>query len=48
MQNRCSKKSRKFLDKKTVLESLFYKAAGVRGAKFLKRHFSTGVLRFGT
>ena len=42
IQNRCSKKSCKIHWKKTVLGSLFYKAAGLRPAALLKRHFSTG------
>ena len=43
IQNRCSKKSRKIHGKTPLLESLFNKAAGLRPAILLKRHFSTGV-----
>ena len=43
MQNRCSKKSRKILEKTPVLEYHFTKAAGLRLANFLKKYFSTGV-----
>ena len=34
IQNRCSRKSRKILEKTTMLESLFSKAAGLRFANF--------------
>ena len=43
IQNRCSKKSRKIHGRTPLLESLFHKAAGLRPAILLKRHFSTGV-----
>ena len=43
MQTKCSKHSRKILEKTPLLESLFNKAAGLRLANFLKRHFSTDV-----
>ena len=41
-QNKCSKKSRKIHGETPLLESLFNKAAGLRPAILLKRHFSTG------
>ena len=40
--NRCSKRSCKIHWNTPVLESLFNKAAGLRPATLLKRHFSTG------
>ena len=40
MQNRCSKKSSKIHGKTPLLESLFYKASGLRPAILLKRHFN--------
>ena len=43
MQNRCSKKSRKIHGKTPLLQSIFSKAAGLRHAILLKKHFSTGV-----
>ena len=43
IQNRCSKKYRKIHWKTPFLESLFNKAAGLKPAILLKRHFSTGV-----
>ena len=42
MQNKCSKKPCKIHWKTYVLESFFNKAAGLRPATLLKRHFSTG------
>ena len=42
MQSRCSKKSRKTIEKTSVLESLFNNAAGLRLANVLKRHISAG------
>ena len=43
IQKRCSKKYRKIHWKTPFLESLFNKAAGLKPAILLKRHFSTGV-----
>ena len=43
IQSRRSKKSRKIQGKAPLLESLFNKAAGVRPAILLTRHFSEGV-----
>ena len=43
IQNRCSEKSRKSHGKTNSLESLCNKAADLRPAILLKRHFSTGV-----
>ena len=44
IQNRCSKKSRKIHGKTSLLEPLFDKAAGLRPAILLKRHFSPAIL----
>ena len=43
IQSRCSKKSREIHRKIPVLKPFFNKAAGLRLATLLKRHFSTGV-----